>query len=63
MIYNIHWDFKKMVEYRKLIKKSSAIFIEINSLVKPSLLSYFFHLNLHLELEQYTFQMVNFAKT
>ena len=52
-----------MVEYRKLIKKSSAIFIEINSLVKPSLLSYFFHLNLHLELAQYTFQMVNFAKT
>ncbi len=63
MVHQTQSDFSTIAEYREVNKKSAAKYAEMGNPVPSWLLSSFFQLGLNLDLEPYTFQMVNTART
>ena len=63
MVYQTHSDFSTIAEYGEIIKKGAAKCAEMGNPVPSWLLSSFFRLGLNPDLEPYTFQMVNTART
>ncbi len=56
-------DFSTIVKYWKVIEKGAAKCVEMGNPVLTWLFSFFFRLGLNADLEPYTSQMVNNART
>ena len=63
MVHQTQSDFSTIAEYGEVIKKGAAKCAEMGNPVPSWLLSSFFRLGLNPDLEPYTFQMVNTART
>ncbi len=63
MVHQTQSDFSTITEYGEVIKKGAAKCAEMGNPVPSWLLSSFFRLGLNPDLELYTFQMVNTART
>ncbi len=63
MVHQTQSDFSTIAAYGKVIKKGAAKCAEMGNPVSIWLLSSFFRLGLNLDLEPYTFQMINTAQT
>ena len=63
MVHQTQSDFSTIAEYGEVIKKGAAKCAEMGNPVPSWLLRSFFRLGLNPDLEPYTFQMVNTART
>ena len=63
MVHQTQSEFSTIAEYGEVIKKGAAKCAEMRNPVPSWLLSSFFRLGLNPDLEPYTFQIVNIART